>query len=323
MCSNGGPRWWTQPAADPDTPGARAAFAPSAADNLTVPPMETPSPPPFGGILSTSLLDDIWANALDPGYDESTRARQDAGTARRRSGRRLAVTLMISLVLGAAAAAAATQVHRSLIDTRGTKPALVRQVEQQQQETAALTGQQDQLRTQMVAARERQLNAGAAGDRLSAEIQSAEDEVAATPVTGPGVTVRISDASGAEPGTADAGLVTDGDLRSVVNALWASGAEAIAVNDFRLGPSTAIRTAGEAILVDFRPVSSPYVVSVIGPQNPLQTGLATSDAGQRLQVLKSTYGIGLAVHTAGALRLPAAATGELRYAQPLTSGVGS
>lgn len=230
---------------------------------------------------------------------------------------------MIALALGAAAAAATTQIHRSLIATRGTKPALVQQVEQQQKTTATLTSQEDQLRAQMVTAREQQLTTTATGDRLSAEIQSAEDAVAATPVTGPGVTVRISDASDAAPGTADAGLVTDSDLRAVVNALWASGAEAIAVNDFRLGPSTAIRTAGEAILVDFRPVSSPYVVSVIGQQNALQTGLASSEAGQRLQVLKAAYGIGVAVRTAGALQLPAATTGELRYAVPLTSGAGS
>jgi uncharacterized protein YlxW (UPF0749 family) len=273
--------------------------------------------------LSTSLLDDIWANALDPGYDESTRARHEDRTTQWRSGRRLAGTLVISIVLGAGAAAAATQVHRSLTATRGTKPALVRQVEQQQQTVTTLTSRQDQLRAQMVAARERQLTETAAGDRLSAQIQSAEDAVAATPVTGPGVTVRISDADGAEPGTADSGLVTDSDLRAVVNALWASGAEAIAVNGFRLGPATAIRTAGEAILVDFRPVTSPYVVSVIGPQNRLQTGLASSAAGQRLQVLKSAYGVGVEVHTGGALHLTAAATGELRYAQPLTPAAGS
>lgn len=233
------------------------------------------------------------------------------------------MTLLVSVVLGAAAAAAATQVHRSLTETRGSKPALIRAVEQQQRTTATLSRQQDQLRDQMVAARGRQLTATAEGDRLSTEIQSADEAVAATAVTGPGVSVRISDASAAQPGTADTGLVTDSDLRAVVNALWASGGEAIAVNGFRLGPATAIRTAGEAILVDFRPVSSPYVVSVIGPQNALQTGLAASAAGQRLQVLRSAYGIGVAVHADGALHLAATTTSELRYAQALTSGTGS
>ncbi|MGH3745744.1 MAG: DUF881 domain-containing protein [Mycobacteriales bacterium] len=285
-----------------------------------MPPTETPPRSPFGGILSTSLLDDIWANALDPGYDESTRARREAGTAPRRSARGLAVTLLLALVLGAAAAAAASQVHRSLTDSRGTKPALVRQVEQEQQTAAALSSQETRLRDQLVAARGRQLTATAAGDRLSAEIQSEQDAVAATPVTGPGVTVRVSDAHDAQPGTADVGLVTDGDLRDLVNALWAAGAEAIAVNGFRLGPATAIRTAGEAILVDFRPVTSPYVVSVIGPQNALQTGLAASAAGQRLQVLHSAYGLGVAVHTAGTLHLAGATTTELRYARPLRPG---
>lgn len=288
-----------------------------------MPPTESTTRAPFGGILSTSLLDDIWTNALDPGYDERTRERREAGGLPRQRGRGLAVTLLVALVLGAAAAAAATQVRRSLADSRGTKPALVRQVDQEQQTAATLTAQESRLRDQLATARGRALTETTAGDRLAGQIQTEQDAVAATPVTGSGVTVRVSDARAAQPGSADSGLVTDGDLRAVVNALWAAGAEAIAVNDLRLGPSTAIRTAGEAILVDFRPVTSPYTVSVIGPQNALQTGLAASAAGQRLQVLHSAYGVGVAIHAAPSLHLPAAAAVELRYAQALTAEQGS
>src|SRR3712207_7374677 len=36
------------------------------------------------------------------------------------------------------------------------------------------------------------------------------------------------------------GNVGDGDLQLVVNALWAAGAEAISINDQRLGPTSAI-----------------------------------------------------------------------------------
>ena len=60
------------------------------------------------------------------------------------------------------------------------------------------------------------------------------------------------------------GRVQDGDLQLVVNALWAAGAEAVSINGQRLGPTTAIRFAGEAVLVDFRPVTSPYEISAIG-----------------------------------------------------------
>lgn len=288
-----------------------------------MPPTQTSARQPFGGILSTSLLDDIWTQALDPGYDASSRARGAGSSVQRRPRRGLAVTVVLSLVLAAGAAAAAGQVHRSLTDSRGTKPALVHEVEREQQAATALSAQLDLLRTRTAAIRERQLATTAAGDRLSEQIQAAQDAVAATPVVGPGVTVRISDASGSLPGTGEVGLVTDADLRDVVNALWAAGAEAVAVNGYRLGPSTAIRTAGEAILVDFRPVTSPYVIAVIGPQNALQTGLAASAAGQRLQVLHSAYGVGLAVHAASSLHLAGTTPTDVRYAVPLTEGTRS
>ena len=76
------------------------------------------------------------------------------------------------------------------------------------------------------------------------------------------MTVTVTDvlaSSGPEAGSrphgqsADrSGQVTDHDLQTVVNALWAAGARAIWVGGVRLGPQTAIRTAGQTILVDFR-----------------------------------------------------------------------
>ena len=62
----------------------------------------------------------------------------------------------------------------------------------------------------------------------------------------------------------------DGYLQLVVNALWAAGAEAVSINGQRLGPTTAIRFAGEAVLVDFRPVTNPYEISAIGNPDALQ-----------------------------------------------------
>ena len=63
----------------------------------------------------------------------------------------------------------------------------------------------------------------------------------------------------------DVSRVLDVDLQSVVNALWAAGAEAIAINGQRLTATSTIRAAGDAVLVDYRPVTSPYEVAAIGP----------------------------------------------------------
>ena len=65
------------------------------------------------------------------------------------------------------------------------------------------------------------------------------------------------------------GRVYDRDLQDVVNALWLAGAEAMSINGQRLTAATAIRSAGEAILVNSRPLSPPSLVHAIGNPAPL------------------------------------------------------
>ena len=87
-------------------------------------------------------------------------------------------------------------------------------------------------------------------------------------VTGPGITVVLDNAPGSDGTSADGNPRTDADkdegtvfskdLQIVVNGLWEAGAEAIAVNGQRLTSRSAIRFAGEAILVNYRPLARPY-----------------------------------------------------------------
>ena len=57
---------------------------------------------------------------------------------------------------------------------------------------------------------------------------------------------------------------------------------------------TAIRSAGDAVLVDLVALSSPYTVEAIGDAVDMQTALARASAGQHLATLRATYGIGVA-----------------------------
>jgi uncharacterized protein YlxW (UPF0749 family) len=122
--------------------------------------------------------------------------------------------------------------------------------------------------------------------------------------------------AGTEP-IGQTNILTDRDIRSVVNELWHDGAEAVAVNGIRLTPTSAIRFAGQAILVDFQSIASPYTISAIGNPDQLITRFAESDVASRYKTLAGVDGIGFTFSTSADLTLPAGALGTVRYARPL------
>jgi uncharacterized protein YlxW (UPF0749 family) len=105
-------------------------------------------------------------------------------------------------------------------------------------------------------------------------------------------------------------------VRSVVNQLWSDGAEAIAVNGIRLTPLSAIRFAGQAVLVDLQPIASPYVIDAIGNADALDTGFAASAVASRYQLLQQADGIAFSFAEHKTVSLPAAALPALQYATP-------
>ncbi|MGB8651828.1 MAG: DUF881 domain-containing protein, partial [Mycobacteriales bacterium] len=145
----------------------------------------------------------------------------------------------------------------------------------------------------------------------------------ATAVRGPGIVVTLDDAPDAGAAAASQrggqlgdGRVYDRDLQDVVNALWLAGAEAVSINGQRLTALTAIRSAGEAILVDFRPLAPPYVVRAIGDVDTMEPAFVDGPTARRFQTWTSLYGIGFDVARARDLRLPSAGTPDLRLARP-------
>ena len=87
-------------------------------------------------------------------------------------------------------------------------------------------------------------------------------------VHGPGIVIAAQSSSDGR----EAGRITDRDLQVLVNGLWYAGAEAVAINDNRVGTLTSIRTAGDAITVNFRSISSPYTSSRSATPTPCRPG---------------------------------------------------
>ena len=128
---------------------------------------------------------------------------------------------------------------------------------------------------------QRQIDA-AAGQDVSpqvAEERAAADALAPaaglTPVQGPGLTVTMTDAPRDSDGNYPAGanpddlVVHQQDVQSVVNALWAGGAEAMTIMDQRVIATSAVRCIGNTLLLMGRAYSPPFVVSAIGPSGPM------------------------------------------------------
>ncbi|MFB9837857.1 DUF881 domain-containing protein, partial [Actinoallomurus acaciae] len=154
------------------------------------------------------------------------------------------------------------------------------------------------------------------GQSARQAFERAADEAAAAPVTGSAAVVTVDDSHTARGASAQQdGRIYDQDLQRLVNGLWAAGATAVAINGQRMTATTAIRSAGDAILVDYRPLSPPYVVTALGDDG-LGKAFAGSPAGRAFRTLEATFGIRFDIRQEDDVRLPAAPAPQLRYAQP-------
>lgn len=274
-----------------------------------------------------SLLVDMMTNTLDGAYAERAARRADPGgagaTARGPAPRTVTGTvlpLVGILLIGAFTGTAVAQVRDRQEAGTGLRAQLVDEVQDRTGESEALARRAEELRTQVTAAREAALGAGAAGQALADRLAALGLASATTPVEGPGIVVTLDDApsdgqldpSDPRAATGGEGRVQDRDLQDAVNGLWAAGAEAMSINGERLTVLTAKRSAGGAILVDLRPLSPPYVVEAVGDPSSLELGFLDGPAGRRLTTYTSLYGFRLDVRRADSLSLPGAAVPDLR-----------
>lgn len=106
---------------------------------------------------------------------------------------------------------------------------------------------------------------------LNARLAAARAAAGLTAVHGPGVQIEISDSQReVPPGESVANyLVLAEDLRAIVVALWASGAEAISINGERIVSTTSIRAVGNPVLVNDSYLQPPFVIQAVGPRDQL------------------------------------------------------
>jgi uncharacterized protein YlxW (UPF0749 family) len=273
---------------------------------------------------SMSLLTNVMDHSLDDGYAEAAARKEAAGTA----GMPKTVKAKLSLAAGLVLAALVVTVGAAL--ARGAAPTVAKErqelldrIDRETAQADRLAQSVDELRDEVGARQREALKSGGSGRAELVGLLAG-----ATEVHGPGVRLVVNDAKEAtgggdgDPretsGFSDTGRVRDRDMQRVVNGLWASGAEAVAINGQRLTSLSAIRAAGDAILVDNKPLVPPYTVLAVGDGKRLSTRFQDSADGLYLHALQDNYGIRTSISVESDLRLPAAPSVIVRTAQPNT-----
>ncbi|KUN85461.1 hypothetical protein AQJ64_12180 [Streptomyces griseoruber] len=272
-----------------------------------------------------SLLTNVMDHSLDDGYAEAAARKESEGAGGLPKTLRAKLGLAGGLVLAAlVVTVGAAQARISAPVVAKEREELVDRVDAETKAADELERTVDRLRDD-VSARQREAlkQSGGGGQADLVSVLSGAVEV-----HGPGIKLVVNDAKEATTGGdgdpretsgfSDTGRVRDRDMQKVVNGLWASGAEAVSINGQRLTALSAIRAAGDAILVDNKPLVPPYTVLAVGDGKNLSTKFQNSADGVYLNVLQENYGIRTAISVEDDVRLPAAPSVIVRTAEPRT-----
>lgn len=289
------------------------------------------SPAPVGRPdASMTLITEMMQRPLDPGYAAAAESRQKFGLPRA-TGYRSPMLGIVAILIGALLAISALALRAPATSASTIKSDLVDRIEASRAhadvQTRLIATMRSQINAAQAAALSQQSQTG-----LAADLSRLELATGTLPVTGPGLVLIVDDGPvqvdpqdpGAAPGTAakaDQGKVIASDLQRVVNGLWQAGAEAISVNGHRLTSRAAIRFAGEAILVDYRPLVRPYAITAIGDPGSLGVEFADNDGGSYLQLLKANFKIRGDIQERDSVVVPGEPALSLQEAKPVQSAV--
>jgi uncharacterized protein YlxW (UPF0749 family) len=192
-------------------------------------------------------------------------------------------------------------------------------IEQLEAEQTVLKQEIADLRRQIKVQQEQAARDKAAFAEISASLRQEQLTSGLAALAGPGVKVTLDDSTSKTipAGQEENYIVHEYDLRDVLNVLWASGAEAVSLNDERIVATTSIYCVGSTILVNNTRLSPPYVFHAIGDPESLAAGLREQTALPMLKHRVQNYSIQYRVEVLEEVTVPAFnGTLQVRYAQP-------
>jgi uncharacterized protein YlxW (UPF0749 family) len=236
----------------------------------------------------------------------------------------MTVLASVSLATFLVAGLAATQFRSQPLPPSNRvarEQALRQSVNQLEDQNHALKARVQALQADVKAGEDETARRSSAAQEVKAQLDEQRAFAGLTALHGPGLIVLLHD--GTDPNSpSDQSLgwtIHYQDLQDIVNVLWASGAEAIAVNGQRIVPSTAFHYAGVNILVNNASrLSPPYTVIALGDPSALANGVGNPDQMAELKSRNRIYGLGFSWLRSTRLSVPVYdATFLLKYAQPV------
>lgn len=264
---------------------------------------------------SAALVERIASEALNPGYAQ--RAATRAPKARGRGNAVLTIVMLALVGLLVSVLVVASRQGAASVDSE--RSSLLALAEEAQAEVTALGDRAAALDAEVTALRDEALGSQAVGRDQAGLIAERGIAAGSLPVAGPGARVTVDDADVAlEDADPSLSRVLDIDLQQVVNGLWESGAEAVAINGQRVGALTAIRSVQDVILVNYNAVVAPYQVNAIGDPRSLPTDFLRSSGGQWLQAVTLSADITFSIDSVNDdIEMPGEPARALRYAVPV------
>jgi uncharacterized protein YlxW (UPF0749 family) len=206
--------------------------------------------------------------------------------------------------------------------TTSAQQFLARQVVELEAEQRALRTQISDAEKEVQRFQEQSTTSSAVLAALNQRLAAARLGVGLTAVRGPGVIVEIADSKRVVPqGENPANfIVLVDDLRDIVTALWASGAEAITINGERLVATSSIYGVGASVLVNTAFLSPPFRIEAIGSEGLLDRFQAHPAFLGRVAHRIEFFGLEFATQASGELTLPAfVGNTRFRWAVPAES----
>ena len=185
--------------------------------------------------------------------------------------------LLLGFLIAAQVSAQAPAGNYSALE----RPGLVQTIQDLQHRHDDLAASIVATRSQLAAVREGGQGRQSDLITLNQQLQQAQLAAGFTTLQGAGGYVYLNDGA-APPGIGGNPAdyrVDAADIRTIVNGLWRSGAEAIAINKERVVTTTAVVDVGGSILANSAYVTDgtgQYVISVVGPSD-IWTKLSTLD----------------------------------------------